>query len=142
MSAEEVCFMEELSLYKKAHLIVAAIRVLSHQNSRAPSVDDICHCLDASAEHTHMMCRRLEEKNIIEAVESVDGVRLFVQNHEAIEQLEDDLPKSGIEDELEQFKKDQLQRDKKINDIKNREAERKKKLFEQLEEGLKKEINK
>lgn len=131
--------MEKLSLYKKAHLVVAAIRVLSHTKSRAPSVEDLCQCLYASSEQVHMVIRRLETQGVVASVDGVDGVRLFVKDHLAIEHISDDTPKSGMADELEQFRKEQRERDKKIEAMKKSEADRKKKLFEQLEEGLKKQ---
>ncbi|MDY6823924.1 MAG: hypothetical protein SWH68_09070 [Thermodesulfobacteriota bacterium] len=134
--------METLSLYKKAHLVVAAVRVLSHPKNRAPGIEDVCQCLGASSEQVHMVCRRLASQGIVDIIEGADGARLFVQNHMAIEDLSDDTPKSGMEEELEQFRKEQRQRDKKIEAMKKNEADRKKKLFEQLEEGLKKEIRK
>lgn len=134
--------MESLSLYKKAHLVVAAIRVLSHQKNRSPSVEDVSQSLCASAEQVHMVCRRMEDQGILEAVDGVDGVRWFVRDHMAIEQLPDDSPKSGMAEELAQFKKEQQERDKKIEAMKKSEADRKKKLFEELEAGLKQQVKK
>ncbi|MDY6903863.1 MAG: hypothetical protein SWH61_04180 [Thermodesulfobacteriota bacterium] len=134
--------METLSMYKKAHLIVAAVRVLSHRKNRAPSVEDVCQCLNASSEHVHMICRRLEASGILEAVTGVEGARWFVRDHTAIEELSDDTPKSGIEEELAQFKKEQQARDQKIEAMKKSEADRKKKLFEELEAGLKQQVKK
>jgi DNA-binding MarR family transcriptional regulator len=129
--------METLSLYKKAHLVVAAIRVLTYLNNKPPSVEDVCGLLGTSSEEVYMVCRKLEKKGILEAVEGAYGSRLFVLDHTAMEALSQEAPKSGMEEEIEKFKKTQQERDKKIEEIKAKEEERKRKLFEQLNQGLK-----
>ncbi|MFZ5564203.1 MAG: hypothetical protein ACOZBW_09115 [Thermodesulfobacteriota bacterium] len=129
--------METLSLYKKAHLVVAAIRVLTYLKDKSPSVEDVCDLLGTSSEEVYMVCRKLEKKGIVEAVEGAYGVRLFVQDHMALEALSQEAPKGGMEEEIEKFKKSQQERDKKIEELKAKEEERKRKLFEQISQGLK-----
>ncbi|MDY6830346.1 MAG: hypothetical protein SWC96_00650 [Thermodesulfobacteriota bacterium] len=129
--------MEALSLYKKAHLVVAAIRVLTYLNNKPPTAEDVEGLLGASSEEVLLVCRKLEKRGIVEAVEGAYGARLFVLDHTAIEEISRDLPTGGMEEEIEKFKKTQQERDKKIEEIKAKEEERKRKLFEQLNQGLK-----
>jgi protein-tyrosine-phosphatase len=129
--------MEQLSLYKRAHLIVAAIRLLAYQTGKPPGVNQLSDCLASSSEQIYMVCRKLTEQGIIEMVAGAYGDKLFVMDHLKIEALPDEAPQSGMEEELALFKEKQKNRDQKIQDIKNKENERKKKLFEQIEAQLK-----
>jgi hypothetical protein len=47
--------MQNSDLYSHAHLIVAAIRVLSHQNAKPPSVDEVSRALSFSLEQGNLI---------------------------------------------------------------------------------------
>ena len=51
--------------YSQAHLIVAAIRVFEHKNSRPPTIGDLCQTIDFSIEKGNFICRKLEELDIV-----------------------------------------------------------------------------
>ncbi len=87
-------------LYSQAHLMVAAIRVYEHINSRPPTIEDLCQTIDFSIEKGSFICRRLEELNILEAVEGSYGARLFVRKHLKIEDIPRGDPENKFEDEL------------------------------------------
>ena len=55
--------------YSQAHLVVAAIRVYEHVNSRPPTIDELCPTIKFSIEKVNFICRKLEELEVIEAVE-------------------------------------------------------------------------
>ena len=130
--------MKNLSLYRTAHLVTAAIRVLEYRDGHPPSVEAIGHLLSASTEQIHRLCRKLENQGIVEITSGAYGVRVFIRDHTAIEQLSDETPKSGLEDELAKFKQDQQNRNKSIEDLKSKEDARRKELFKQIEEQFKK----
>ncbi len=130
--------MKNLSLYRTAHLVTAAIRVLEFRDGHPPSVAAIGKLLSASEEQVHRLCRKLENQGIVEITSGAYGVRVFIRDHTAIEQLSNDVPKGGMEDELARFKQAQQNRNKTIEDLKNREDARKKELFKQIEEQFKK----
>ena len=73
--------------YSQAHLMVAAIRVFEHINSRPPTIEDLCQTINFSIEKGNFICRKLEELDIIEAVEGSYGTRLFVRDHLKIEDI-------------------------------------------------------
>lgn len=129
--------MNNLSLYNTAHLVVAAIRVLEHRDGHPPSVEAMGRLLSASVEQVHRLCRKLEQHGIVEMTSGAYGVRVFIRDHTAIEQLPDDTPKSGLGDELAKFKQEQQSRNKTIEDLKHREDARKKELFKQIEQQFK-----
>ncbi|OQX63014.1 MAG: hypothetical protein B5M56_04290 [Desulfococcus sp. 4484_241] len=130
--------MEALSPYEKAHLVVAAIRVLAYLDDKPPSIEDIGRFLRVSFEEINMVCRKLEQREVIEITEGPYGVRLFVRDHLAIEKFPKETLKAGIDEELERFRKGQKEREQRIAQIKAKEEERRKKLFERLNQGLKK----
>ena len=73
--------------YSQAHLVVAAIRVYEHVNSRPPTIDELCPTIKFSIEKVNFICRKLEELEVIEAVEGSYGTRLFVRDHLKIEDI-------------------------------------------------------
>ena len=129
--------MKDLSLYKTAHLVVSAIRVLEYRDGHPPSVEEIGRLLSASVEQVHRLCRKLEQLGIVENTSGAYGVRVFVRDHTAIEQIPDEVPKGGLENELEKFKQEQQNRNKTIEGLKQKEDARKKELFKQIEEQFK-----
>lgn len=130
--------MKNLSLYRTAHLVTAAIRILEYRDGHPPSMEAIGQLLSASAEQIHRLCRKLEKHDIVEIASGAYAVRAFIRDHTAIEQLPDDTPKGGMENELAKFKQEQQNRNKTIEDLKNREDTRRKELFKQIEENFKK----
>ena len=91
---------EQEDLYSQAHLMVAAIRVFEHNNSRPPTIDDLCRMINFSIEKGNFICRKLEEINVIEAVEGTYGTRLFVRDHLNIEDIPRGEADNNFEDEL------------------------------------------
>lgn len=129
--------MENMPLYNAAHLVVAAVRIAEYRDQQPPSVESVADLLAVSAEDIYRICRKLEKHEIIRMVSGGYGVKVFIRDHTAIESLPQDSPESDISHELEQFKQEQKQRDQKIAAIKQKEEERKKKLFDQLEQQFK-----
>ena len=90
--------MESKDLYSTAHLFVAAIRVWSHQDSKARSVGDICSTLKISTERGNFLCKQLEELEVVEVVEGAYGTRLFVKDHLKIENIPKDQKISSLDE--------------------------------------------
>jgi hypothetical protein len=125
--------MESKDLYSTAHLFVAAIRVWSHQNSKAPSVGDVCSTLAFSAERGNFLCK---------VVEGAYGTRLFVKDHLKIEDIPKDQKVSKLDDELSKFKETQKEFSRKIESFKAEQAQKKKDLFADVEKKLKEQMDK
>jgi len=130
--------MQETDFYGSAHLFVAAIRILEHQNATPQSIDDVCRMLSFSPEQGNYICRKLKELDILEVVESAFGDKLYIHNHLKIEDIPKGKQVSRLEEELKNFQRSKNEISSKIESIKSEQAEKKKSLFEELEKNLKK----
>jgi len=134
--------MINLNLYKDAHLIVSAIRVLEHRNAVPPSIENVCNFVSFSLEQGNYICRKLSETGIIEIVEGAFGIRLFVKNHLAIEEIPKDAKVNSMEEELKKFQDSRKELTQKVASIQAQQAEKQKNLFTELENQLKKHLDK
>jgi hypothetical protein len=128
------------SFYGKSHMIVAAIRLLEYKDSSPPTIEKISGLLSISLEEVNRLCRKLKDLQIIDLVETLDEARIYICDHRKLEEIpfEDDV--SSLESELMKFKKSREEQKKKIETIQAEQAEKKKKLHEELEKKLKKEF--
>ena len=129
--------MKELDLYTKAHLVVAAIRILEHQESVSSSIEKVCRMISFSLEHGNLICKKLGEMGIIEIVEVAYGTRLFIKDHLKIEEIPRGTGGSKLEEELKKFQSSKKDLSKKIELFKAEQAEKQKNLFAKLEKKLK-----
>jgi len=121
------------NLYTNGHLIVAAIRVLEHQQQVPPSIQDVCDCLSLSVEQGHLLCRRLHQRGVLEMIEGAFGSKLFIRNHLALEDMADEVKK---------FQDARKGMAEKIASIKAEQKEKKKSLWADLEAQLKSDMEK
>jgi hypothetical protein len=128
--------------YTSAHLVVSAIRVIEHQQGAAPSVEDVSNALQFTLEQGHLICRKLEEMTIIEIVEGAFGTRLYVKNHEKIEEIPKERQESHLDKELKAFQSSRKDRTKEIESFQAKQAEKKKTLFAEIEKKLKDNLEK
>lgn len=89
--------------YERAHLIVAAVRVLRHRDGRAPEDTDIADLLGWAAEAVRPAIRHLDEAGIVRVVRTPFEARIELGDHTLIEDLprEDDDP--AMEEEVRSF---------------------------------------
>jgi uncharacterized FAD-dependent dehydrogenase len=130
-----------MSLYKNAHLIVSAIRILEHQTGTSPSIEDVCHTLSFSIERGNMIIRKLCEMNILEIMEGAFGTRLFIIGHQAIEHIPRGQQVDRLQQELEKFQSSRKEKSQKIESFKAQQAHKKKNLFAEIEKKLKKDLD-
>ena len=133
---------KQKDFYSQAHLMVAAIRVYEHINSRPPTAEDLCQTINFSIEKGNFICRRLEELDIIEAVEGSYGTRLFVREHLKIEDIPRGDPESNFEDELKKFQDNRKAFSQKVETFQAQQKQKKKDLFAEMEKKLKEELEK
>ena len=134
--------MKDKDLYSNAHLIIAATRVLEHQNSASPSIDAVCQTLSFSLEQGLFICRKLKEMGIIDMVEGAYGIRVFIKNHTKIEEIPRGTKESKFEDELKKFKDTQKQKTQKIESFQAEQEKKQKNLFAELEKKIKEDLEK
>jgi len=127
--------------YEKGHLMVAAIRVLEHQTGRAPSVNEVCEALSFSVEEGNFIGKKLVELGAIEITEGPFGTRLFVADHQKLEELPRGEEGKGMAAEIEKFRAARKNVDLDIEAFKQRKQEEQRKKFAEIEEKLKKGLN-
>jgi len=130
--------MQHPDLYSNAHLVVAAIRIFTHKNSKHPSLNEICKTLSFSLEQGNLICNKLVGLEIIDMVEGAFENHLFIKDHLKIEEIPRDKKEDKLEDALKKFKDTKKDFSKKIESFQAKQAEKQKALFAELEEKLKK----
>ena len=133
---------KSIDLYHQAHLMIAAIRIFEHLNSRPPNVEELCQTTKFSIEKGSLVCRKLEDLGIIKAVESSFGTRLYINDHLKIEDIPRSQPESKMEDELKKFQDSQKAFSRKMETLQAEQKQKKKDLFADMEKKLKEELNK
>ena len=134
--------MQYPDLYSNAHLVVAAIRIFTHKNSKNPSLNEVCKTLSFSLEQGNLICKKLKELGIIDVVEGAFENHLFIKDHIKIEEIPRDKKEDKLEEALKKFKDSKKDFSKKIETFQAKQAEKQKALFAELEEKLKKGPNK
>lgn len=138
----ELTTMKMNDLYTTAHLFVAAVRVLDHQEGAPPSLAAVCRMLDYSDEKGSYLLNRLKELAIVDTVKSGFEVRLVVGDHLAIENLPRNTEESRLEQELKKFKQGKDVMQEKVASIKAQQAQKKQDLFAEIEKKLKHKMEK
>lgn len=134
--------MRKIDFYSLSHLIVSAVRVLSHTGVEAPSVEDVCGLLTLSLEQGHMLCKKLQDLGIIEMVEGPFGLRLFVRDHLKIEEIPRDETGNSLRDEVEKFQSSRKDFKDRIEKFQSRKEMEQKELFAKIQEKFKKNLPK
>ena len=134
--------MNERDLYSSAHLIASAVRILEHRNGRPPSIEEVCDILSFTSEQSYIYLNRLSDLGVIEVVEGNFGTRIFLRDHLKIEEIPKDSKESGLGDAIKEFQDSRKKMSDKIASIQADQAKKKKDLFAELENQLKKKLDK
>lgn len=124
--------------YEKSHLMVAAIRVLEHQTGRAPSAQEVCEMLSFSVEEGSFLGKKLMDLGVIEITEGPFGTRLFLRDHQKLEEIPRGDDGNALAAEIEKFRTARKNVDLDIEAFKQRKQEEQRKKFAEIEEKLKK----
>jgi hypothetical protein len=125
-------------MYEKAHLVLAAIRLLEHRHREPPSVEKVCEMLAFSLEQGYRVCRKLHETTAVEMVDGPYGNRLFIKDHLKLEDLPKENREASLREELEKFRSSRKNLTEAIESFQARKQKEKRKLFSEIEEKLKK----
>jgi len=124
---------EKLSLYEQAHLVAAAIRLFFHREGKLPSAEEISSTTGISVEITHLVCNQLIEEGILRVVGGAFDQCFEVRDHLKIEDLPRSVGDGAIEKEIEEYRAEKQDKQKKIDEMFDR------KEFEKMrQEQLKK----
>ena len=134
--------MKPIKTYHHSHLFVSAVRVLDHQKSAPPSIEDVCMLLDFSLEQGHFICNKLVQMGILEIVEGAYGMRLFIKDHTLLENIPVSDRESKLDEALKQFKATRKGYAEKVASIQADQKEKRRNLFADLEKKLKSDLEK
>jgi len=129
--------MKTIKTYHHSHLFVSAIRILDHQKSAPPAIEDVCGLLGFSLEQGHFICNKLVEMGVVEIVEGAYGMRLFIKDHTLLEKIPTSDQESKLDEALKQFKSARKGYAEKVASIQADQKEKRKNLFADLEKKLK-----
>ena len=122
--------------YFESHLVVAAIRILTHKEGRPPTPDEVAELIGFSGEKVHVLAHELGKLKIIRAMESPFDVRLDVLDPVPLESLPRTESDTAMTEELAGFKakskekQDEMQRMFRENEAEKRRKDRVSKLEE------------
>ena len=134
--------MTERGLYSIAHLMASTIRIFEYHKGHPPSIEQVCETLSFTSEQGHIYLNKLTELGIIEVVEGNFGTRIFLRDHLKIEEIPKDSKESGLGDAIKEFQDSRKKISEKIASIQADQAQKKKDLFAELENKLKKGLEK
>jgi DNA-binding Lrp family transcriptional regulator len=132
--------MDKSSPYYIAHLVTASARLLDHKKGTPPTVKEVADDLRFSPEQVQDMVNRLARMGVLRIVQSASTDRIFVGDPALLEELPREKQTPGMEQELEKFAAKRRAEMERIQSIAGSEKERKKQLFEALNEQLKKTV--
>lgn len=89
--------------YEKAHLIVAALRVLVHTNRKAPDEAAIAELLDWPVETVRTGLRHMEEHGVVAIVRTPFEARVELADHLRMEDLPRETAEPTMSTEVKQF---------------------------------------
>ncbi len=91
--------------YEDGHLIVAAVRVLSHKADKPPTPEDVAELLGLAPDFVRNLIIGLGDEGILKVVENPFEIRTEVKNHIKLEELPKEAQGPSIQDELDEFVK-------------------------------------
>lgn len=88
---------------EEGHLIVAAIRVLSHREGAPPGFDETAELLRMQPEALRLKVAELEEAGVVVRVQSAWDVHLEVGDHLGLEELDPEEKTAAMDEQLAEF---------------------------------------
>lgn len=126
--------------YEDGHLVVAAIRVLSHKSDKPPTPEEIAQILSLPVDFVRNLVIALGGEGILHVIENPFEIRAEIGDYLKLEDLPRTSEKPTIKDELEDFvrrKQKQVEDTEKMLSLEEMERRKKEKLS-RLEEEMKK----
>ena len=96
--------MDRQPPYEKSHLVVAAVRVLSHRGGRPPAEEEVAELLDLSPDLVRSLIRALGARGVLQVVQSPFETRVELRDHTLLEELPREEGESVLEADLEEFR--------------------------------------
>ena len=125
--------------YREGHLLVACIRVLSHQRKHPPKAEEITELLGWPHEKVGFLLRGLVEDEILVRVGSAYDERYEIRDHLKLETLPQADDDSGLADDIKAFDEKMAQEQAKLESLfREGEEPAKKKRISALDDDFQK----
>jgi hypothetical protein len=126
--------------YEDGHLVVGAVRVLTHRAAKPPTPEDIAKLLGLAPDFARNLVRALGVEGILRVVENPFEIRVEIGDYLKLEDLPHESEAPSIKDELDDFMK------RKAKEVEDTEkmlstdeiAKKKKEKLDKLEQEMKK----
>ena len=110
--------MEVKAGYREGHLVVAGVRVLSHQHSgKPPTVEDLSQLLGISFEWCGVLVAALERAGVVRSLTGPFETRVEILDHTALEDLPREETVSTVDDELREFSAKKEEEEEKLRSL-------------------------
>lgn len=110
--------MEVTASYEEGHLLVAAVRVLSHRNSgRPPTVEEIAELAGISMEWAGVLVASLERGGIVRTLTGPFETRVEIKSHLGLEDLPRKDSTAGVDEELKEFAAQKREEEEKLGKL-------------------------
>ena len=102
---------------EEGHLMVAAIRVLSHIDNCPPAIEKVAELLKWQPETARIKSVALHEAGILALVDNAYDHHLEVRNHQALEDLTPDTKVTGMDEALAEFDHKKVEEQEKMANL-------------------------
>jgi hypothetical protein len=110
--------MEARASYEEGHLVVAAVRVLSHRAAgRPPTVEEIAEMLSLSREWAGVLVAALERADVVRTVTGPFETRVEIHRHQNLENLPRKDSTAGVDEEMKEFAARRRQEEEKLKNL-------------------------
>lgn len=123
---------------EEGHLLVAAVRVLSHRRGSPPTVEAVAELLELPPESVRMKTVLLHDLGALALVDSAFEHHLEVRDHARLEELTPDADHTGMDEALADFdrrKEEEQERMARLFGDGDHERKRRERI-EAMEDGL------
>lgn len=127
-------------LYDTGHLIVGAIRVLTHVKGKPPSVEELAALTGLSLEQVHFTTNRLKELGVLEATETPFGATFFIRDHLRLETIERETPTDSLAERVAMFQQSCKEISSKVEEFKARKERERAEKFAALSAKLRERV--
>jgi hypothetical protein len=124
--------------YEDGHVIVAAVRVLSHKAAKPPTPEDVADLLGLAPDFVRNLVVALGEEGVLRVIENPFEIRAQVADYLKLEELPREAEGPSIQAELDDFmrRKKQAEEDTErmlnLDEIEKKEKEKMSKLEEEM----------
>ncbi len=136
--------MKKISFYDEAHIFVAAVRLFGFIKKGSPGHSDICELTGMNIDKVSYIAAKLRDEGIIDIVDGAfDSTVFLISDHVKIESLPREVSSNKMAEEISNFTENSKSAlEDKVKAFTEEKKKKEKELFEDIQNKLKKELEK